>query len=135
MLSKESLSRGLALSTRVRNVLFILCGVAGLTLKGHYRGPYQALVRSYYGNIAASFAVYFLLSNLPLCVKLGRLPTAGCALAVVGFFEATDGFHLMTNTYDPMDYGANSAGIGLALLADAAASKIIRRFKPDDRSA
>ena len=123
------------MSTKARNVLFTLCGVAGLALKGRYHGPYQAVVRGYCGNIAASFAVYFLLANLPFCVKLGRLPTAGCALAVVGLFEATNGFHLMTNTYDPVDYAANAAGIGLALLADAAASKIIRRLKPNGQTA
>jgi hypothetical protein len=113
------------MSARARNFLFILCGAAGLVLKGRYRGPYQALVHSYCGNIAASFAVYFNLANLSFCMKLGRLPTAGWALAVVGLFEATNGFHLMTNTYDPVDYAANATGIGLALLADVATSKII----------
>ena len=120
--------------TKARNVLFTLCGVAGLALKGRYHGPYQAVVRGYCGNSAASFAVYFLLANLPFCIKLGRLPTAGCALAVVGLFEATNGFHLMTNTYDPVDYAANAAGIGLALLADAAASKVIRGPSQNGRS-
>ena len=123
------------MSTKVRNVLFTLCGAAGLALKGRYHGPYQAVVRSYCGNIAASFAVYFLLTNLPFCVKLGRLPTAGCALAVVGLFEVTNGFHLMSNTYDPVDYAANAAGIGLATLADAAAARIVRRRKTNGQSA
>ena len=123
------------MSTKARNVLFTVFGVAGLVLKGRYHGPYQLVVRNYCGNVAVSFAVYFLLANLPFCVKLGRLPTAGCALAVVGLFEATNGLYLMTNVYDPVDYAANAAGIGLALIADAAASKIIRRLRPNGQSA
>jgi hypothetical protein len=123
------------MSAKARNVLFTLCGVAGLALKGRYAGPYQAVVHSYCGNIAASFAVYFILANLRFCMKLGRLPTAGCALAVVGLFEATNGFHLMANTYDPVDYAANAAGIGFALLAEAAASKVIRGPKQNGQSA
>lgn len=123
------------MSAKARNVFFTLCGAAGLVLKGRYHGPHQAVVHSYRGNIAVSFAVYFILANLPFCMKLGRLPTAGCALAVVELFEATNGFHLMTNAYDPVDYAANAAGIGLALLADAAASKVIRGPKQNGQSA
>jgi hypothetical protein len=120
-------ARGSCMSAKARNVLLVLTGVAGLVLKGRYQGPWQALVSSYWGNVTASFAVYFILANLPFGAKLGRLWTAGCAFATVGLFEATDGFRLMTNTYDPFDYAANAAGIGLALLADRATARFIRR--------
>jgi hypothetical protein len=51
---------------KTRNVFFALLGVAGLVLEGHYRGPYQQAVHSYGGNIAASFAVYYIVALLPL---------------------------------------------------------------------
>ena len=52
--------------------------------------------------------------------------TAGLALAVVELFEATDGFKVMSNVYDPVDYTANAVGIALALLIDTVATKAIR---------
>lgn len=115
------------MGTRVRSVIFTLCGVAGLLLKGRYRGPQRELVLSYAGNFTASFAVYFIVSNLELCRKRGRLCLAGCALAVVSLFEATDGFGVMANTYDPFDYAANAAGIALAAWVDAVAAKYADR--------
>jgi hypothetical protein len=124
----EQILAGRPMSSRARNIAFTLCGVAGLVLKGRYRGPNQIAVHSYWGNIAASFAVYFILANLPFCMKFGRLVTAGCAFAVVGLFEVTNGFHVMTNTYDPIDHVANAVGIALALLADAVSSWI--SFRP-----
>ena len=121
------------MKAKVRNVIFTLCGAAGLLLKGQYRGPFREAIRGYCGNFAVSFAVYFLLANVPLCRKKGRLPLAGCALAVVSLFEATDGFGLMANTYDPLDYAANAAGIALAVWVDAAASKAEGRPRPENR--
>ena len=123
------------MSSKARNVVFTLCGVAGLVLKGRYHGPYQIPVHSYGGNITASFAVYFVLANAPFFMNFGRLVTAVCALAVVELFEATNGFHVMTNTYDPVDYAANVIGIGLALLADVVASKVIRRPRQTGQAA
>lgn len=114
-------------TSATRNVLFTLLGVAGLLLKAHYSGPYPELVQSYGGNITASFAVYFILANPVSRSPRGssslkfRAPlTAILALAVVELFEATDGFRVMSNTYDPVDYLANAIGIALALLVDAA---------------
>jgi hypothetical protein len=109
-------------SVVARNVGFVLLGVAALLLKARYAGPHLELVHSYGGNISASFAVYFILAN-PLSrrpgLKFRNTLTAALALAVVELFEATDGFHVMSNTYDPADYLANTIGIALALLADA----------------
>jgi hypothetical protein len=113
--------------TKARNVLFVLLGVAGLVLKGHYVGPYHEAVRSYGGNIAASFAVYFVVANLPFHPRFKRLSTAGLALAVVELFEALDGFGVMTNVYDQVDFAANAVGIALALLADTQTDGICTR--------
>lgn len=100
---------------KTRNVLFVLLGVAGLVLKGRYTGPLEEIVHSHGGNLAASFAVYFVAANLPSPEKFKRLWAAGAALAVVELFEALNGFGVMTNVYDPWDFAANAAGIVLAL--------------------
>jgi len=121
-------------STKTRNVLFILLGVLGLLLRGRYSGPQAGFVRSYGGNIAVSFAVYFLITLVPIRHKFRRLVTAGLALTGVDLFEATDGFKVMSNTYDPLDYVANAVGIGLALWTDVAASRIMDSATTQDRS-
>ena len=103
---------------KTRNVFFALLGVAGLVLMGHYSGPYQQTVHSYGGNITASFAVYYMVALLPLPPRFGKLLTAGLALAVVELFEISNGFGVMTNVYDPVDFAANAVGIALALAVD-----------------
>jgi hypothetical protein len=37
-------------------------------------------------------------------------------------FEYTDGFGFMSNTYDPWDYAANAAGVGVAIGVEAIVS-------------
>ncbi len=108
-----------------RNVLFALLGAAGLVLKGRYAGPFQELVRNYGGNLVASFAVYFIVLNLPFPPRYARLGAAGLALAVVELFEVTNGFGVMANVYDPVDLAANAVGIALALAVDAATSRMV----------
>jgi len=98
-----------------RNVVFVLVGAAGLVLKGSYTGPEMEFVHSYLGNVAASFAVYFILATPLNRLRFGRALRAVLALGVVELFEATDGFSIMSNTYDPADYLANGLGIALAL--------------------
>ena len=90
---------------KTRNVFFALLGVAGLVIGGHYSGPYREAVHSYGGNIAASFAVYYVVALLPLPPRFGKLLTAGLALAVVELFEVSNGFGVMTNVYDQVDFG------------------------------
>ena len=102
----------------IRSVLFVLLGAAGLVLNGHYSGPYQEAVHSYGGNIAASFAVYYVVALLPLPLRFRKLLTAGLALLVVELFEALNGFGVMTNVYDPVDFAANGVGVALALAVD-----------------
>jgi hypothetical protein len=112
---------------QTRNVFFVLLGVAGLVLKGHYSGPCREAVHSYGGNIAASFAVYYVVALLPLAFRFRKLLTAGLALAVVELFEALNGFGVMTNVYDPVDFAANAVGIALALAVDSVTDGIGRR--------
>jgi len=112
--------------TKARNVFFVLVGVAGLVLKGHYSGPYREAVHSYGGNIAASFAVYYVVTHLPFPSRLRKVLTAGLALAVVELFEALNGFGVMTNVYDYVDFAANAVGIALALAVDIVTSGISR---------
>lgn len=106
-------------TARVRNVLFVLLGVAALVMKRHYSGPFADIVHDYGGNTSASFAVYFMILNTTSERRGGKLLTAGIAMLIVGLFEATDGFGVMTNVYDPFDFVANALGIGLALGVDA----------------
>jgi len=107
---------------KARNVFFVLLGVAGLILKGHYSGPCWEVVRSYGGNIAASFAAYFVISNLPFRSRFRRLLAGGLTLAVVELFEVSNGFGVMTNVYDRVDFIANAVGIALALAVDSLTS-------------
>jgi len=108
----------------ILNVFFVLLGVAGLMLKKHYSGPFAETVYSYGGNVAVSLAVYFLVGIRAAGWRYRRLVTAGIALLVVELFEATDGFGVMANVYDPADFVANAVGVGLALAIDTAATSI-----------
>jgi hypothetical protein len=106
-----------------RNVVFVLIGVSVLLLKRRYAGPAWDSVQSYAGNIAVSFAVYFVILNLPFPSRYRRAMTAVLALSVVELFEATNGFGVMTNTYDPLDFLANGVGIVLAVIVDMLTSR------------
>jgi len=103
----------------MRNVFFVLLGVAALMLKRYYTGPFVEVILGYGGNISASFAVYFIFGILTSGWRYGTLVTAGMALLTVELFEAANGFGIMTNVYDPVDFAANVVGVGLALGLDA----------------
>jgi hypothetical protein len=105
-------------AVKARNVFFVLLGIAGDLLKRHYSGPGWQVIHDNGGNLAVSFAVYFVATNLPLYHRSKRLVTAGLALAVVELFEVLDGFGVMTNVYDPFDLLANLGGVVLALTLD-----------------
>jgi hypothetical protein len=96
----------------------VLLGVAGLLAKRHYTGPFQDLVFSYGGNAAVSFAVYFIVGVSSLGARLGPAWSAGAALLAVEAFEWTDGFGVMSNTYDPLDLVANAVGVGAGWALD-----------------
>lgn len=114
-----------------RNVALALLGAAGLVLKGRYAGPGVELVRSYGGNVVASFAVYFVLATSLERLKSGWVVRAAAPLVVVELFEATDGFGVMSNTFDAWDFAANGVGVLMALLVDAA----MRRWRNSHRGA
>ena len=114
-------------ATLVRYVILDLAGVLVLVLKRHYAGPGEDAFQCWAGNVAVSFAVYFLARMTTLQLGLGHVPAAAGALLVVELFEATDGFGVMANVYDPWDYVANALGVALALATDAATSAIAHR--------
>jgi hypothetical protein len=118
------------MSRRAQDVLFVLLGVSGLVFKGQYSGPADELVQSYGGNIAASFAVYFLAKRVTARSNLARAFAAALAFMVVQLFELLDGFGIMTNVYDRLDLAANTAGIALAVAVD-----VIVKRRGGDRSA
>ena len=103
---------------KVRNVLFILLGVLVLLIKHSYNGSGQEIVNSYSGNLSISFAVYFLICFNSNHWKKNKLITAIISLIIVELFEITNGFGLMTNTYDAIDLFANLIGVILALAVD-----------------
>ncbi len=106
--------------TTLRNLVFILLGVAVLVFKRQYSGPFETAVHDYAGNVAVSFAVYFNALFVPVESKYKRFWAAGLALAVVELFEVFDGFGIMTNVYDSMDLVGNAVGVLLAFLVDTA---------------
>jgi len=101
----------------VRVALSVL-GAVALVLRRHYTGPFEAAVSSYGGNVAVSFAVYFMLAASLLSARLGGPLTAGAALLAVEAFELTDGFGVMRNVYDRLDLVANAVGVALAWAID-----------------
>ena len=106
------------MSSRARDVLFVLLGVGALVLKSQYAGPADGLVHNYGGNVAASFAVYFLARRVTARWRRPGASAAALAFVAVQLFEVLDGFGVMTNVYDPVDLAANTAGIALAAALD-----------------
>jgi hypothetical protein len=109
---------------RTRNVILALAGAAALVLKGSYGGPMQRVVHAYGGNVVVSFALYFACLN---ATRAFRRPAAGAAILTLGavsLFEATNGFGVTANTYDPLDFVANAAGVGLAVVVDRLSRRV-----------
>jgi hypothetical protein len=113
------------MSNRARDVLFVLLGVGGLVLKGDYSGPAEELVHSYGGNVAASFAVYFLAKRVTARSNFPQALAAALAFMAVQLFELLDGCGVMKNVYDRLDLAANTAGIALAITSDV----IVKRMR------
>jgi hypothetical protein len=112
------------MSRPTQDVLFVLLGIGGLVLKGQYSGPADDLVHSYGGNVAASFAVYFLAKRVTARSNLARASAAALAFMVVQLFEVLDGFGVMTNVYDRLDLAANTAGIVFAITLDVVVKRM-----------
>ena len=108
---------------KVRNVLFVLLGVLVLLLKHSFNGPALEIVKSYSGNLSISFAVYFLLCFSSDHWKQNKFITAIISLIIAELFEITNGFGIMTNTYDIIDLLINLIGVILALAVDQLLTK------------
>lgn len=112
----------------IRNVALAVLGAAVLVLKSAYDGPAPDVVHAYAGNVAVSFALYFAAINATARHGRPRLIAASLALLAVELFEVTDGFGVMANVYDPLDFVANAAGVGLAVITDCATSRVLQRL-------
>lgn len=103
----------------------VLVGVTTLLIKSWFRDFTGNLAHAYLGNLAASFAVFFVVA-IAATPRLHRIWIAAVALAIVEAFELTNGFGVMTNVYDPFDYLANSLGVALACCADPASVRMMQ---------
>lgn len=110
---------------KARVTFFAMIGVTGLLVRDSYAGPWRETVHNWGGNLSVSFAMYFVMSAACFQYGFGRLAAAGAALAAVELFEALDGFGIMQNVYDPIDFAANAVGVVLALAIDAVTSRRI----------
>jgi hypothetical protein len=112
-------NRNAGIRSRARDLVLVLLGVLGLVMKSQLARVGGPLVQDYGGNVAASFAVFFVLKLPVIRVRVRFATAAALALLVTELFEVTDGFGFMSNTYDPGDYLANAIGVGLALGVEA----------------
>lgn len=117
-------------SVTARNVALAVLGAGVLVFVSAYRGPFEELLRSYGGNVAVSFALYFAVVNAASRYRRPRLLAASLTLLAVELFEAMDGFGIMANTFDPIDFLANVAGVAIAVIVDLATTPLLRRSSP-----
>jgi hypothetical protein len=112
---------------RIRNFLMILIGVIGLLLKKWIADSVPDFVYAYMGNFTVSYAIYFLINNAVdnRFNRFNRFITALIALAIVESFEFTNGYGVMTNVYDVIDYLANALGIAFAFIVDIVSTRMI----------
>ena len=92
-----------------------------------YDGPFAELLGAYGGNVAVSFALYFACLNASARYQRPRLLAASASLLAVELFEATDGLGVMANTFDSIDFAANAAGVGLAVVVDVVTTAFLER--------
>lgn len=116
---------------KIRKVAMVLVGVAALLSKSWFRDSIGSLAHAYLGNLAASFAVFFMVA-IAAAPRLHRIWIAAAALAIVEAFELTNGFGVMTNVYDPFDYLVNAAGIALACCVDLVLAQMMPAGFPRD---
>ena len=107
----------------------VLVGVTAPLIKNWFRDSMGSLAHAYLGNVAASFAVFFVVA-IAAAPKLHRIWVAAIALAIVEVFELTDGFGVMTNVYDPFDYLANALGVALAGCVDFSSARTMKASTP-----
>ncbi|MFC2055518.1 hypothetical protein ACFLV7_14660 [Chloroflexota bacterium] len=110
----------------IRNTIFVLLGIAGLVLKSWFSGYLPDFVLNYAGNLCVSFAVYFIVKLSSIKMRFNRVIIGITALLIVELFEATNGFGVMANTYDRLDFIANALGIILAIVVDISTERVTR---------
>ncbi|MGB7116586.1 MAG: hypothetical protein WBD56_10610 [Anaerolineales bacterium] len=110
----------------IRNTVFVLLGTAGLVLKSWFSDYLPDFVLNYAGNLCVSFAVYFIVKLSSAKIRFNRVVIAITALLIVELFEATNGFGVMANTYDRLDFLANALGITLAIVVDISTERVLR---------
>ena len=113
-------------SNTIRYTIFVLLGTAGLVLKSWFSGCLPDFVLNYAGNLCVSFAVYFIVRLASANLRFNRVIIAITALLIVELFEATNGFGVMSNTYDRLDFLANALGITLAIVVDISTERVLR---------
>jgi hypothetical protein len=118
---------GLRRAITIRNVALAVLGAAVLVLKSAYHGPFEHALNAYAGNVAVSFALYFAAINATSRYGRPRLLAAALTLLAVELFEITNGFGVMENIYDPADFIANAAGVGLAVIVDLGTGQFLQR--------
>jgi hypothetical protein len=109
----------------IRNTIFVLLGTAGLVLKSWFSDCLPDFVLNYAGNLCVSFAVYFIVKLSSTKMGFNRVIIAITALLIVELFEATNGFGVMSNTYDRLDFIANALGITLAIVVDISTERVL----------
>ena len=114
----------------VRNVVLAQLGATVLVLVPAYDGPFREVVGSYAGNVAVSFALYFAARNATDRYRRPRLLAAAATLLAVELFEATDGFGIMANVFDPVDFVVNAAGLYAGAVAAMASVRLAVKLSP-----
>ena len=120
---RASVDETVAVTQTARRIALALVGVAVFLARSSYQGPLAQAVGSWGGNVAVSFAVYFIAAIAASRHGLGRLAAGAAALLAVEAFEVTNGFGVMANTFDPVDLLANAAGVAAALAVDLAITR------------
>jgi len=123
----DGTGRAAASGWPIRNVTLAVLGALVLVLKSGYQGVLADVVHSYGGNVAVSFALYFAAISATAGYRRPWLVAAALTLLAVQLFEVTDGFGVMANVYDPADLIANTIGVALAVIVDAATGRALRR--------
>ena len=108
----------------IRNTVFVLLGTAGLVLKSWLSDCLPDFVLNYAGNLCVSFAVYFIVRLSSAKMRFNRVIIAIIALLIVELFEATNGFGVMSNIYDRLDFLANALGVTLAIVVDISTERV-----------
>lgn len=111
------------MTQRARRIALALAGVAVFLARSAYEGPLAEAVGSWGGNVAVSFAFYFIAAIAATRHGFSRLTAAAAALLAVEAFEVTSGYGVMANVFDPIDLLANAAGIAVALAIDLGATR------------